>query len=572
MRTSTLTLSVLVGVVCGVFVYGLSFSYFEAEELQKLQGRLSLYKNSLDSQIERFSYLPYVLSQDPYVIRGAQGEGLYKLNERLEEMTRKAKVEAIYLMNTDGLTIASSNYNKPKSYIGQNYGFRPYFRDALKGKRGEFYGIGATTKLPGLFISEPVRNSAADIVGIIAIKINFEDLQSLWVSAGEQVLLSNRDHVVLLASEPSWRYKTLYPLTPDKRRDINQEQQFANEPLNDLNWRVLDDNQAIVRGTYFLMSSTELESRGWRLYFFAGTGVIHEKTWFTLISILVVLSIAFGWRQTRKTKHIGEELKVSKADFAELRKANQQLAVEIDERRAAEDRLRAAQNELSRASRLAALGQLSVSVTHELGQPLAAMRNYLMAAELSDHPPATGFMNKMNGLALRMENITKQLRFFATPGSDRFDKVDLRDVVYGVEELLSADIKAMAVQYEQNLPDAPVYVRANRLRLEQVLTNLMRNALNAMEDEAKRCLTVSLDRVEARGRIVVSDSGVGLGVQTLEQLQEPFMTTRRSGGGLGLGLAISAEIVKEHDGQMEAHNRAVGGAEFIIELPLEEQV
>ncbi|WP_419799074.1 MAG: ATP-binding protein [Terasakiella sp.] len=568
MRPRFLLLFIVALAVLSYGMYYVSFSYFKSEEIRKASGRLSLYKSSLLSEIERFVYFPFVLSQDPYVISALSGEGGGRLNERLAKFADQSGVEAIYLMDTTGLTVSSSNYASTTSYIGQNYAFRPYFKDALAGNHGEFYGIGATTKLPGLFISEPVRNVQGQVIGVIALKLNFGQLENLWIDSDEQVLLGNKDSVVLLSSNPNWRYRAMFPIAKKRRQEIQEERQFANEPLNELNWRIWNENQVMVEGNHFLLVTEEMDSRNWTLYFFASQDPVQEKTWLTLISAFVILTIVFAVVQFRRTVRIGEALRESQADSAVMREANRRLAVEIEERKVAEKRLKTTQNELARASRLAALGQLAVSVTHELGQPLAAMRNYLTAAEMSPNPPATGFMQKMTGLALRMENITKQLKFFAKPGSETFEAVDMRDVLKGAEELLQPDFVSNAISYKRIVPNTAVMVHANRLRLEQVLTNLMRNALNAMEAGEERVLTVQLSIENAQACVDVFDTGAGLGKATLEELQEPFVTTRASGEGLGLGLAISSEIVKEHGGRMAARNRQIKGAAFRIELPL----
>lgn len=568
MRPRFLLLFIVGLAVLSYGMYYVSFSYFKSEEIRKASGRLSLYKSSLLSEIERFVYFPFVLSQDPYVISALSGEGVDRLNKRLAKFADQSGVEAIYLMDTTGLTVSSSNYASKTSYIGQNYAFRPYFKEALVGNHSEFYGIGATTKLPGLFISEPVRDVQGQVIGVIALKLNFGQLENLWIDSDEQVLLGNKDSVILLSSKPNWRYRAMFPISEKRRQEIQEERQFANEPLNELNWRIWNENQVMVEGNYFLLVTEEMDSRNWTLYFFASQDPVQEKTWLTLISAFVILTIVFAVVQFRRTVRIGAALRESQADSAAMREANRRLAVEIEERKAAEKRLKTTQNELARASRLAALGQLAVSVTHELGQPLAAMRNYLTAAEMSSNPPATRFMQKMTGLALRMENITKQLKFFAKPGSETFEAVDMRDVLKGAEELLQPDFVSNAIHYKRIVPNTAVMVHANRLRLEQVLTNLMRNALNAMEAGEERLLTVQLSIENAQACVDVFDTGAGLGKATLEELQEPFVTTRASGEGLGLGLAISSEIVKEHGGRMAARNRQIKGAAFRIELPL----
>ncbi len=545
------------------------FAYYKSVEIQSARGQLSLYKSTLESEIERISYFPYVLAQDPYVIDGTLGKNLKGLNKRLAEFAEKSQLDAIYLLDEKGLTIASSNYDQPNSFLGNNYGFRPYFQQAMKGKVGEFYGIGATTSLPGFFISAPVRNYGDGIIGVIAIKLNLRRLEDTWSEAGEQVLLANKDGIVVLSSNPDWRYRALYEIPLERRKAIRDSRQFSNKSLTTLRWSKRNENQAIIQGERFLQVNTKLPARGWTLYFFASERAIEIQALVLLIALAVVASLIFAAFQFRKSVRIGAELRESQADSAELRDANRLLAVEIEERKAAEERLKSTQDELARTSRLAALGQLSVSVTHELGQPLAAMKNYLTAAEISDGPPSLKLLTQMSGLVGRMEGITKQLKFFSRKGSRDFEPVDLKDVLKNTEELLSANIEKFDVTYSQELPQKHVIVRGNRLRLEQVLTNIMRNAIDAMADESERKLQVTVERDEQYGIVHISDTGPGIGQSTIRDLEEPFYTTRASGEGMGLGLAISTEIIKEHGGIMHAENRDKRGALFTIEIPLE---
>lgn len=572
MRNRTLTLILVIIIAFGYGLYLVSFSYFKSAEIQKANARLSLYKSSLLGEIERFAYFPFVLSQDPNVIAATKGIERTKLNVRLAEFAQHSGVEAIYLMDTTGATIATSNHTNRNSYLNHNYGFRPYFKQALAGLQGEFYGIGATTNTPGLFISAPVFGDKDKVTGVIAIKLNLGELERSWMDAGEQVLLVNDDSIVLLSSNPSWRYKALHQISEKRRAEIREERQFAQQPLEVMNWRLLAENQAIVGLDHFLLVKAKISTRNWNLYFFASQRPVQERVWMTLISFAVIASMIFATTQVRRSRRIGAELRASQADSADLREANTQLAIEIEDRKAAERRLERTQDELSRASRLAALGQLSMSVTHELGQPIAAMRNYITAAELSPNPPEGRFLQKLTDLTLRMENITKELKFFSNSGSENFEPVDIRDVIKGAEELLIPNFSAHDVSYTCNLPDQAIMVRANQLRLEQVLTNLMRNAINAMAGQDERALTVELSKRQDDAFLEVFDTGRGLGEATLEELQEPFFTTQPSGEGMGLGLAISTEIIKEHAGYIQARNRRGKGAVFSIAIPLEAQV
>ena len=250
---------------------------------------------------------------------------------------------------------------------------------------------------------------------------------------------------------------------------------------------------------------------------------------------------------------------------ADLRKANQLLAIEIEERRIAERRLKRTQDELERASRLAALGRLAASVTHELGQPIAAMRNHLVAAEIGGG--TSSLTGKIGGLVDRMEGITRQLKFFATSDVEPFSAVNLQEAMRASLSLVEPNLNAANTRMQLDLPDRPILIRGSRLRIEQVMTNLLRNAIDASEDSAPPRVNIRMGGDASGAWFEIEDNGHGLGETTLADLAEPFVTTRDSGRGMGLGLAISAGIVSDHDGTMAAQNTDSGGAVFRVTFP-----
>jgi two-component system C4-dicarboxylate transport sensor histidine kinase DctB len=302
------------------------------------------------------------------------------------------------------------------------------------------------------------------------------------------------------------------------------------------------------------------------LHYFADDGPAVTRSWLLTGLVMLLAGAGFLVSQVRRTRRIGAALRRSEAEEAQLREANERLAVEIEDRRTAERRLKRTQDELERASRLAALGQLAASVTHELGQPIAAMRNHLTAAEIGAQPPSR-FIPRITGIVDRMEGITRQLKFFARTDHEEFGPVDLGDAVRAARSLVAPNIARVGAVMSVDAPDRPVIVRGNQLRLEQVLTNVLRNAVDAVEDCAVRRIEITLGQDDSTGWVEVRDTGHGLGQSTLDDLQEPFVTTRESGRGMGLGLAISANIVKAHQGRLSADNLAGGGAMFRIEIP-----
>ena len=569
MQKRAFLLSLLATVLIAFAAFQGALRYFGNEERDAAAGRLSLYQSTVTAELERFQHLTYVLSLDPFVIAAAGGAPADSLNQRLAEFAAQAGIDAIYLMNREGLTIAASNHDTPASFLGQNYGFRPYFRTALDGGQGRFYAIGATTGRPGYFIADPVRGPEG-VVGVIALKIDLSQLESSWRNSGEQVLLANSDGVVVLASDPAWQYRTLSDLSPDQEARIDAARQFTGQTLEPLDWTPLDAGRARIAGAERIHLTSPVPPHDWVLHYFSSDQQAVTRSWLATAFVVVVAGLALIVYQVQRARRVGAALARSEKEEAALRQANERLAREIEDRRTAERRLKRTQGELERASRLAALGQLAASVTHELGQPIAAMKNHLTAAELSAEAQPTGLIGKIGSLVQRMEDTTRQLKFFARSDVEAFEDVDLREAMRAALTLVEPNRDTIGACIETRFPDDPVQIRGSRLRIEQVMTNLLRNALDASEGQAPARLSVSVGGDAAEAWFSISDNGHGLGAATLAELQEPFVTTRESGRGMGLGLAIAAGIVQDHGGAMTAENVEDGGACFTVRFPATE--
>ncbi|PHR87351.1 MAG: C4-dicarboxylate ABC transporter [Blastopirellula sp.] len=553
-RRSVVIILITIALVAIAALFITSLSYFRSIEIEEAKNRLSLYGRSLNGTLEQFQYLPSVLARYPIIISAHSAASNKLLNKQLAHFSKEAKLEAIYIMDRHGLVLASSNYDTPQTFVGQNYGFRPYFNSALSGKRGEFFGVGATTGRPGYFISEPVYDRLGNVSSIVAIKLDVRELQKAWEEGSERVFVSNKDGVIVLSSNPIWLYQTLSKLSDKQLADIRTKRQFGDKPLSAFSWDRIGISTVSIGGEKSIYVSTPAKRLGWRIHYLLSERRIFERATLTTFIFGGALSALLAFATFLRSTRIRAALRASQADRSQLRTTNTEL--------------KNAQAELARTSKLAALGQLSASVTHELGQPISAMRNYLAAAELDGKIKLGETWEKLNKVVDRMENITKQLRFFTKPGDEKLAIVSFQDVFGDVIALVEHDIRAVNVELETDICSSPVFVRGNRLRLEQVLVNLIKNALAAMEDTEDAVLSIVIRVENNLALICVQDTGTGFGDRKLEQLQEPFHTTRASGDGMGLGLSISAAIIKEHDGELIAQNLENGGARFSVSLPL----
>lgn len=537
-----------------------SLNVFKSVELERAEGRAQLYRSTLISALERLEHLPFIVAQDPAVVRALSEGDVAGLNQRLEDFARRANAEAIYVMDSNGWTIAASNYRNEINFLGKNYGFRPYFRDAMAGKKGEFFAIGATTFTPGFFLSYAVHNTQGEAIGVVALKVALSELTGAWSASGDDILVTNKDGIVVFATNDDWRYRTIAPLSESQRAEIANMQQFGRQELSPLNWTRGTNAEVSLNGTTYLYANNLVPQRGWTLWYIKPMSSIYERTWFVIILGAIVLAAMGIVFFSIRSRQLERALKASHLD-------RQKLLVEIEERKATERRLEQAQTELARTTKLAALGQLAASVTHELGQPISAMRNYLVAEQISKDYRPGGLADKMSAVVARMENITRGLKHFSSPTTFKKEMINIQDVINSALTLTEHNVQAHNIAVTKQFDELPP-IYANPQRLEQVLVNLVRNAIGAMEQEKVRRLTISAFQKGDALSISIRDTGHGLGGQSIEEMQEPFHTSKASGEGMGLGLAISADIVREHGGQLSAIDHG-DGAEFIISLPIE---
>ncbi len=549
--------------------YKFAEKFYIASETEASARRALPYLTSLISVMERYQNLPPILSEDVEVIRAAAGEPSSAINKRLARFAAITRAEAVYLMDRSGKTIAASNWDNPKTFLGHNYGFRPYFKDALSGGSGEFFAIGATTGKPGYFVSHPVKNAAGEISGVIAAKVDLHGLESGWQSPEGQIFITNADGVIVLSGENSWRYRTIGALTPSTRKSIAMRRQFGNEALEPLAMK-RDGQSVTINQSRYIEHSADVGRLGWTLHFLSPYERVHERSRLVIAAAVVAFSLLMVFFIFRHSERIRAMLISSQQERDKLNRLNQELASEVEERIQAEKRLQLAQRELRQSSKLAALGQLAASVTHELGQPLSAMKTYIAGGLLPGADPGENgqLLHRLDRLVERMSETTRQLRFFARRGGEAFDDVELADVIAGALETMRPAIDAESVELVCRGVDQHIHIRGGRMRLEQVLVNLIRNALDAMRESDDKKLCIEMRKSENSARIIISDSGEGLIADHETRIFEPFVTTKASGEGLGLGLAISASIVKEHGGSLAAGNIEGGGAEFTLELPL----
>lgn len=571
-RLLLVLLPLLAGLLASVWLAG---RYAEQRQWQarSLESRdqLELYGQSLRILVERFRAVPAIVALDDQVrdaLRpGADPQRQRQLDRRLQQLNEQAGAAVLYLLDLHGQAVAASNWQEPGSFVGNHYGFRPYFRDALREGSGRYFAVGVTTGIPGYFLSRVVRDLDGTPLGVLVLKLELEELQRDWAGQSGVLLVTDRHGIAILASRPAWRFRHLPGLGEAQRAELLAARKYAEQTLRPLALQPLgrfagDAERVRVDGPDgrrdYLWQQQPLAEEGWTLHLLhearmgdgavAGYRLAAGGAWLALAFLLLFLA------QRQKNRRLRQRSRAELERLVEARTAE----------------LRQAQDELVQAAKMAALGQMSAALAHEINQPLTAMRMQLGSLGLllarNDAEATQACLARLDGLLTRMAALTGHLKTFArnSPGGLR-ERLQPDVALDHALLLLDARIRqdAVLVLRQRN---AEAWIEGDAIRLEQVLVNLLHNALDAMADKRVRELRIDLRRDGADWLLEIADSGGGIPAEALARVFEPFFTTKPVGAGLGLGLAVSYGIVRELGGQLEARN-AGDGALFSLRLP-----
>ncbi len=588
----------------------------------KEQGNISLelYINYLQGILGKYESLPELLAIDGNLVHTLlnpiEDNRTESVNKYLEKINRVSDALDTYVMNKDGLTIAASNWNEKYTFVGRNFSYRPYFQEAMKGKLGQYFAIGTTSSKRGYYFAYPVRKDE-EILGVVAVKVDIDSVEQKWAHRDQSFLVSDPDGVVFITTNPDWRYKTLRPLSPDVLKTIDENKRYPDTSLTPLakSIRTYEDDLQIL--TILEINGTENETElssfsaqtklmplryikvvkqsqfmpqaGWDVHILSDTRELRAKV--LLVNVLVALGLTVSYilvllliqrkqrladldrieENNKKALQEANELLESRVldRTQQLTETNELLRQEILDRQQTEVKLKRTRKELVHAAKLAVLGQMSAGINHELNQPLAAIRSYadngkqfLQKGRMDE---AMWNLEQIGELTERMAQIGVQLKLFSKKSSGQIAIVALHGVIDGALEILKPSLKNAGIEISIRVEPQALEVRANHVLLQQVLVNLISNAMQAMEGQEAKRLSIECTGVEQRVVVAVEDNGPGVREEYYQSIFEPFFTTKKSGQGLGLGLTISDRIIRDFGGQIRLVPSR-GGARFEFTL------
>lgn len=600
----------------GFWVYERSFAQGATSLKAASNGRLDLFASVVEARVRRLEPVPATIQLNPVVVRLLQAPGAahaLAANDYLSRLNAHLGSLAVFVLDVRGVVLASSNTAlRDDSLRGEDVSYRPYYLEALAGRSTRHFAIGSGGHA-GYFASHPIYDGPR-VVGVAVIKIGLDALEQTWPMLGAPALVADANQVVILSSQPQWRYTSLAPLPTERRVDLQLAQTYGalRLPLFPLSVELSVDEdsqevQGLLRGDEarvaaalgqarsradFMVLGRSLDGMDWRVLIFTSLAAVRHQALLDgiggAVSVAFLLLLALYWAQRQRIERqkLGAKRQLEQANAEleqevgrrtqELTDANTLLRKEVAEREQTEKTLRAAQNELVHAGKMAVLGQLAASITHELTQPLGGIRTLSgNAAEFmrrGNHGAAQENLSIVARLVDQMARIIDPLKSFSRKSSSRPEATDVGRIVEQALFLFQLRLRHEKVETDNRCEPSQWIAWCDANRLEQVLVNLIGNALDAMRDAPSKTLQITAglraDQVPPAIAIQVQDSGKGLSEADFAHLFEPFYTTKATGAGLGLGLVICRDIAAEFKGSLTAHNAPGAGACFTLTVPL----
>ena len=531
---------------------------FSESMRNKLEVRLTLYSGNLKSELQRNSIVPKLLARDQELIGALHSQDFSTSTQRLIDFVDEIGAASLMLLDKDGRTVASTDRNN----LGSMHREKAFFVEATRSNETVFTIVPQETGGVDFYYSRRIEFQNR-FIGVVSVEVDLHKFERAWAGISDSIMVIDSEGKIILATDPRWR-------------GVSETEALAKRPAETALSQAVQFTAGLtgyrdstyVQGEAVMRIAGRVPFRGWQIVSFTAFSSVREKVNSILalevMGFTLMLAMIF-YLVNRRTR---VRLKIFENESAELRRLNERLQREIAEREKVQKTLEVAEQSLEQSSKLAALGEMAAAVSHELNQPLAAMKTYLAGAGLllsRNRPDETlSAFHRIDDLIERMGAITRQLKTYARKGSETFSPVDMSAALSSSLSMMEPQLKHSNIRLEKVISEQSVVVIGDRVRLEQVLINLLRNAVDAVKTVPDPVIEIMLSRGET---VTLSVRDNGSGIEELDLLFEPFHTTKKDGDGVGLGLAISSGIVKDHGGRLMARNSDEGGAVFEVQLP-----
>ena len=539
-------------------------SFFTSKYLNdiKQEGEIRLTQNerNIVSELQKNSVIPQFLVRDQSIWNALLSNNFSSLPQMFFEFIDEISIESITLMDRTGQIVAVAG----KENLNVNSSNKIIFNTAISTNDTVMNIIEKNENEFGFFYSRKIENDQR-VLGVLSIEVDLKKFENSWKSAGDRIFISNGEGKIVLATEPTWKGLSddLAWKNQNSKNIIKRGYSVAK------GWVDSNESDQYFNDSSFVRFNKNIPILNWKMSSFENYSGVRERvnTILALEILIFLLLLVLSLYSLNRKKIL--RLNLFEEETIKLRELNKKLETEMEQRKRVEKNLLAVEQTLEQHSKLAALGEMSAAISHELNQPLAAMKTYLAGASLllkRNRPQETvAALMRIDGLIHRMGEITKQLKSFARKNTESFVPLNFNDAILEAMSIMEPQLKQSGIKIDTNIPSEPVLIVGDQQRLEQVIINLIRNAIDALDDTELPSITISLYKNNSV-RFSIRDNGKG--INDLEKLFEPFQTSKDPGKGLGLGLAISSNIISELGGSLSGENLTPTGAEFTIKLPL----
>ena len=478
--------------------------------------RQALNSGSLLAEVRQNAIVPQLLARDPALLGALNARDYALSTQRLLSFIEEIDAAGLMLLDEDGRVVASTDRNR----IGARLNGARFFLDALRSTDTVF--TVADRETGGFSFTYSRRITAGtDIVGVIVVEVDLQKFERAWTGISAATMVTDSTGRIILTTAPRWR-------------GLTEEEALAAEPPQTAieravrvttEWNAVPAD-AVVQGEAVMRHERLIPFYGWRMVSFTTYDPVRERVNGMLALEIMAFALLLALSFYVLSRRSASRLALSTQEKAELRQLNMQLQREIAERKRVQEDLAVAEQSLEQSSKLAALGEMSAAVSHELNQPLAAMKTYLAGARLllrrGRQEEAVVSFGRIDDLIERMGAITRQLKSYARKGQDALSPANMGDALVSSLAMMEPQLRQRKVLINRVVPPEPMMVLGDRLRIEQVMVNLLRNAIDATKVVSSPQIDVILSAGETV-TLTVRDNGPG--VEDLDSLFEPFYTT-----------------------------------------------
>lgn len=587
----TIELTLLIGV-------NNAYKQMHIQSNQQLSNLVGYIENILD----RFNRVPKVLSIHPLLKQALTSPNnqskVTKLNQLLNDVRTMTQASDIYLIDKQGITVGASNWQSPTSFVGMDFTFRPYFQEAMKGKLSHYYAVGLSSGKRGFYYAYPVLIDHV-VVGVIALKISIADIEKQYkktvLNDSFNFLIVAPDDVVFISDRPEWRLKTIGKLSKAKQHNLITEKRYTDKKISSLTVSSISNHYIPKKLDGKLLEVTSdknseqvftlsklMQKANWQVHLWRSITPIKKHSVLLIILsasgyLLIVFLLLFTNERFKNAQRLkqSQQLLEKKVEerTADLSASNAKLHEEIAQRQLAQIKMNNMQDELIQSEKLAVIGSMSAGINHEINQPLAALRSYsenaLAYQKRNMTDKVKNNLTLIIGLVDRLSDIVSQFNSFSKKSTGIATAVNVQMSIMAAMSIIKHQAKSAEVEFNSTPSLTPLHIFGDAIRFEQVLVNLLSNAIQALSEQEYKQITISVSDVNAQVIIEIRDNGPGILADNIDRVFDAFFTTKDN-FGLGLGLSISHRIIESMQGQLNVNNHPDGGAIFTISLPVKQ--